>query len=220
MTAGGFQRARSEQAKRQREQAILLAARELAKERGVRNVTLSDIAAAVGMHKSAMLRYFETREKIFLRLTGRGWQDWSQAVQLRLRRLEAGAGAASIARAISTTLVARPLFCDLLAQTPVNLENNVAVESVREFKLLATAEASAVASELRRLLPIDTRQAFDIIAAATSLAGEWSHLANNASPQLQALYRDDPRLAHAIVDVGPRLTRVLTALFEGYCSRS
>jgi hypothetical protein len=34
-------------------------------------------------------------------------------------------------------------------------------------------------------------------------------------PEVRALYRADPRLAHAIVEVGPRLTRVLTALMTG-----
>ena len=57
-----FQRARSTEAKRQREEAILAAATRLGAERGIRQVTLTDIADAVGMHKSAMLRYFETRE--------------------------------------------------------------------------------------------------------------------------------------------------------------
>ena len=33
------------------------------------------------MHKSAMLRYFETREQIFLILTARGWRDWSTDIR-------------------------------------------------------------------------------------------------------------------------------------------
>jgi hypothetical protein len=34
-------------------------------------------------------------------------------------------------------------------------------------------------------------------------------------PEVQQLYRSDPRLAHATVEVGPRLTRVLTAMLAG-----
>src|ERR1700722_18306010 len=74
MEGQGFQRARSSAAKRLREVAILDAARRLGAERGIRQVTLTEIAEAVGMHKSALLRYFETREEIFLRLTGAGWR--------------------------------------------------------------------------------------------------------------------------------------------------
>ena len=57
MTTGGYQRARSAEAKQQREAAILDAAARLGSARGIRQVTLTDIADAVGMHKSAMPRH-------------------------------------------------------------------------------------------------------------------------------------------------------------------
>src|SRR5882724_12635197 len=108
-----FRRARSAEAKQQREEAILEAARRLGSEQGIRQVTLTDIAEAVGLHKSAMLRYFETREQIFLLLTAEGWREWSAAVREELRALPPDP--ALIARAFADTLVARPVFCDLLA---------------------------------------------------------------------------------------------------------
>jgi AcrR family transcriptional regulator len=47
-------------------------------------VSLADIAARVGIHKSALLRYFETREQIFLELTAAAWRDWAQALHAGL----------------------------------------------------------------------------------------------------------------------------------------
>src|ERR1700739_4438689 len=76
MTAETFQRARRPEQKLQRQDAILDAARDLALRDGVRNVSLADIAARVGIHKSALLRYFETREQIFLELAAGAWRDW------------------------------------------------------------------------------------------------------------------------------------------------
>src|SRR6201986_2026184 len=111
MTATGFQRARSTQAKQQREAAILAAATELGSARGIRQITLTDIAEAVGMHKSALLRYFETREEIFLRLTADGWREWSAALRAELDGLVAPAPAA-VAGVFASTLAARGLFCD------------------------------------------------------------------------------------------------------------
>ncbi len=35
------------------------------------------------------------------------------------------------------------------------------------------------------------------------------------SPEVAELYHSDPRMAHAIIDVGPQLTRILTALLIG-----
>ena len=217
MTTTGFQRARSAHAKQERESAILVAARELGAARGIRTVTLTDIADAVGMHKSAMLRYFETREQIFLRLTAIGWREWSADLRSRLGELPAGAPAVTVATAFADSLVARPMFCDLLAQAPLNLERNVSLESVRAFKLVTLDEVHAISAELTRLHDLTEQQAVDVIATATSMAGALWQMAT-PGPEVQALYRGDPRLAHATVEVGPRLTRVLTALLTGFAA--
>lgn len=214
MTTTGFQRARSAQAKQERESAILAAAQELGALRGIRAVTLTDIAEAVGMHKSAMLRYFETREQIFLRLTAVGWHEWSADLRSRLGELSTPAPAATVAQALADSLVARPMFCDLLAQAPLNLERNVSLESVRAFKLATLEEVHAISAELTRLRDLTEQQAVDVIATATSMAGALWQMAT-PGPEVQQLYRSDPRLAHATVEVGPRLTRVLTALLTG-----
>ena len=218
VTTPEYQRARSAQAKKQREQSILAAATRLGEAGGIRQVTLTEIAHAVGMHKSAMLRYFETREQIFLMLTAAGWRDWSAALRRDLSQLSPGVAAATVARALASSLVARPMFCDLLAQAPLNLERNVSVETVRAFKLVTLEEVGAIRAELGRLLDLDEQQAIDVVAAATSLAGALWQMAT-PGPEVRDLYRSDPRLAHAIVDVGPRLTRVLTALLTGLASQ-
>jgi AcrR family transcriptional regulator len=212
MTATGFQRARSAEAKEQREAAILEAARALGTERGIRQVTLTDIAAAVGMHKSALLRYFETREQIFLRLTAIGWREWSADLRVSLAGLDSPE---AIARAFAETLAARPMFCDLLAQAPLNLERNVSLESVRAFKLVTLEEVAAIGVALRTILPDLTEgDAIDIIAAATALSGAYWQMAT-PGPLIEQLYRSDPLLAHAVVDVAPRVVRTLTAMVEG-----
>jgi hypothetical protein len=106
------------------------------------------------------------------------------------------------------------MFCDLLAQAPLNLERNVSIDSVRSFKLITLEEVAAITAELERLLSLTEQQAVDVIATATSLAGALWQMAT-PGPEVQALYRSDPRLAHAVVEVAPRLTRVLTALLTG-----
>jgi AcrR family transcriptional regulator len=210
----GFQRARSTAAKQLRETAILDAARRLGGERGIRQVTLTEIAEAVGMHKSALLRYFETREEIFLRLTAEAWQEWSEALQAELGMLT-NPTPFVVAAVFARTLAARATFCDLLAQAPLNLERNVSVEAVRAFKLVTHTELDAIALIVRRLLPsFSERDAVDLIAAATSLSGAFWQMAT-PSPEIAALYRSDPRLSHAVVEVEARVERLLTALIRG-----
>jgi hypothetical protein len=122
-----------------------------------------------------------------------------------------------IAAALAGTLVARPVFCDLLAQAPLNLERNVSIESVRTFKLATLDEVGAISSDLARLLGLTEQQCVDVIATATSLAGALWQMAT-PGPEVAELYRGDPRLAHAIVEVGPRLTRILTAVISGFAA--
>ncbi|HEX3547226.1 MAG TPA: TetR/AcrR family transcriptional regulator, partial [Mycobacterium sp.] len=177
-------------------------------------VTLTDIADAVAMHKTAMLRYFETREEIFLRLAAEAWQEWSAALCRDLGTL-AAPQTAEVAAAIAGTLSSRGLFCDLLAQTPLHLERNVSLDAVREYKLITLAEVDRLVSAIRAVLPSLTEQnAVDVIATATSLAGTFWHIAT-PGPEVAALYRSDPRMAHAIVEIHPRLSRILTALLDG-----
>jgi AcrR family transcriptional regulator len=209
-----FLRARSPQAKQQRQTAILNAARSLGGENGVSRVTLTDIADAVAMHKSAMLRYFETREEIFLRLAAEAWQEWSAALRHDLGIL-VGPGTGDVAAVIAGTLASRGLFCDLLAQTPLHLERNVSLDVVREYKLATLGEVDRIVSAIRAVLSALTEQnAVDVVATATSLAGTFWHIAT-PGPEVAALYRSDPGLAHAILEIEPRLTRILTALLDG-----
>src|ERR1700722_3740795 len=206
METAEFQRARSPEAKRARETAILDAARVLGAERGIRQITLTEIAARVGMHKSALLRYFETREEIFLRLTAEGWREWSAALRTELAALSDPSPGA-IAAVFAGTLASRGAFCDLLAQAPLNLERNVSVDAVRAFKLVTLAEVAAIAEVLCALQPaLSEADAVDVIAATTSMSGAFWQMAT-PGPEVAALYRSDPRLSHAVTCVearGPR----------------
>ena len=166
------------------------------------------------MHKSALLRYFETREEIFLRLTAEAWQEWSGALRAELEMLT-NLTPAAVAAVLAGTLAARGSFCDLLAQAPLNLERNVSVAAVRAFKLVTHSELDAIAIVVRRLLPpLSEPDAVDLIAAATSLSGAFWQMAT-PGPEIAALYRSDLRLSHAVIDVEARVRRLLTALIHG-----
>jgi AcrR family transcriptional regulator len=126
---------------------LLEAARRLAREHGVRDVTLTSIAAAVGLHKSAVLRYFETREALFL----------------------------------------------LLGQAPMNLERDVSVEGVRDFKLA-------------------TMEQVEILSAG--IAGALWQISHSV-PTVAEFYATEPRLAHAAVDFEPTLRSDAEVIIEG-----
>ncbi len=120
---------------------------------------------------------------------------------------------------LAESLVTRPLFCDLLAHTPMTLERNVSLESVRSFKLIAIAEVAAVGEALRRVAALSPAQAGNVVATATAMAGALWQMAAPGT-ELRRLYESDPDLAHAVVDVAPRLTGILGALLRGYSADS
>ncbi|MFJ3902805.1 TetR family transcriptional regulator [Streptomyces sp. NPDC090025] len=228
MTDLGFERARTPEAKRARQEKILAAAARLATAGSVREVTASAIADEVGMHKSAMLRYFETREDIFLRLAGDAWTEWSTVVRAELDALTTRPGppirpdrdrpSHEVAAVLAHSLVSRPLFCDLLAHTPLNLERNVSMERVKEFKTVALAEVAAIGSALCTVTPLLLDEARAVVATATSMAAAMWQMAAPGT-HLRAFYESEPALAHAVVDVEPQLTDILGALITGYAAR-
>jgi AcrR family transcriptional regulator len=213
-TAPAFQRARRPEQKQQRRDGILDAARELALRDGVRNVSLTDIADRVGMHKSALLRYFETREQIFLALTAQAWADWADALHAALDTAAPGEPHL-IAGEMARSFAVRPLLCDLIPHTALNHERHVSVEAVRSYKLTSLAVIDDVAGLVQRLLPeLTAGEALEFVAAMATLAGALWQIAN-PPPALAELYAADPRLAAACVDLAPRLRRTAVVLLAG-----
>ena len=98
----------------------------------------------------------------------------------------------TVARAFADSLVDRPMFCDLLAQAPLNLERNVSIESVRAFKLVTLDEVSAISAELHRVLGLTEQQGVDVIATATSLAGALWQMATPGPEVARALPQRSP----------------------------
>jgi AcrR family transcriptional regulator len=167
----GFQRARRPEQKQQRSAAILGAARELALRDGVGSVSLAAIAAAVGMHKSALLKYFGTREEIFLRLSEDEWHDWAEQV---IGELAAG-GAERLPDVLGRSVAGRPLFCQLLTHSAATLEHNVSLDAVRRSKTAALRATDAVVDVVHRVLPeLDRGSCLELVAATGVVAaGLW-----------------------------------------------
>ncbi len=214
MTTETFQRARRPEQKLQRQDAILSAARDLALRDGVRNVSLADIAARVGIHKSALLRYFETREQIFLELTAEAWRDWAHDLHAGLDAAAPGS-AGLVADVFARSFSDRPVLCDLIAHTPLNLERNVSPETVRRYKRTSLGVVNEAAALVHRVLPeLALGECTEFVATLASLAGSLWQIANPV-PALAELFASDPELAQACVDLTPRLRRTADILLAG-----
>jgi AcrR family transcriptional regulator len=216
MPPATFQRARSAEHKAERREAILSAAAGLAARDGVRQVSLTDIAAGVGIHKSALLRYFETREQIFLELTAREWRGWAAGTAAALAAVPADDAAAdAVATTLASGFVTRPLLCDLIPHTALNLERHASLDAVRAYKTVSLGAVDDVAAALAGPLPgLGASQRRELVSTVALLAGSMYQIAT-PPPPLAELYADEPGLGHALLDLSGRLTRAARVAIAG-----
>src|SRR5881227_1438028 len=111
-----FQRARSEEQREARRQAILAAAAAMLTEMPVADVTLNELSRRSGLAKSNVLRYFESREAVLLELLDAAWQDWLGRLAAALDdSVDAAAPVPGryprVAEAVAASLVDDRLFC-------------------------------------------------------------------------------------------------------------
>src|SRR5215212_6142162 len=79
-----FRRARNEEQREVRRQAILSTAEAMLAEMPVAALSLNELSRRVGLAKSNVLRYFESREAVLLELLDTAWREWLDALVVAL----------------------------------------------------------------------------------------------------------------------------------------
>jgi AcrR family transcriptional regulator len=154
-----FQRARRPEQVRARRATILEAARSMLQQRPVADISLRELSGAVGLAKSNVLRYFDSREAIFLEVLDDAWTSWLDALEPELSRATDHASRAdfrreaTIGNTIATSLAHQPLLCELISTMAGVLERNISVDFARSFKYRAAAHTDRLARIVREELP-------------------------------------------------------------------
>ncbi len=220
-----FQRARSEEQREARRQAILGAAAAMLAEMPVAEVTLNELSRRAGLAKSNVLRYFDSREAVLLELLDSAWQDWLGQLDAELAgAVDAGAPVASradqLAAAMAASLAARPMLCDLISAQAAVLERNVSPQVAAQYKRASIAGISALGTLLLRSVPeLGEPDAFRLAGAAVmTTAALWPHTQPSAA--MLAAYAADPALAAMRLDFTATLREVLEVLTAGLLARS
>jgi len=213
MGSATYQRARSEEHKRERAAAFLGAARAVALRDGVHGTTLVAIAREAGLHHSAVRRYFPSRDAVLLRLAADGWERWADRITERLDRGTGSPG--DVAEVLVDTLVSDELFCDLLGNVPLHLERGVDEQELLSFKREAMAALARIVAVVSSAVPeLGTEGARSLMTAANSLAANLWQVCH-PPPALAAIYEREPELGHVATDFTPVLRRLLTATARG-----
>ncbi|HWN35420.1 MAG TPA: TetR family transcriptional regulator [Pseudonocardia sp.] len=161
--------------------AILDAAVAMLRERPISDISLRELSERIGLAKSNVLRYFDSREAIFLEVLDQVWGDWLDALEAEFGTLGAPAGGyrreVEVAATVAAALIRDPLLCELLAAMAGVLERNISVECARAFKQRARANAERAEVLVRRRLPAlsEAGATHFVASVGVLLAGLWPH---------------------------------------------
>jgi AcrR family transcriptional regulator len=220
-----FQRARSDEQRALRAQTILDTAAAMLREMPVADISLNELSRRVGLAKSNVLRYFDSREAVLLELLDGLIREWIAHLTATLpSAIRPGAAferrAEQLAGTIATSLAERPVLCDLVSAQAAVLEHNVSVEAVTKHKLATLEEAETFARLVREALPeLDEDDAFRYMTAAWVMASAlWAFACPPAA--VQEAVAANERLARMHLDLSETLADHLTTLAIGLRARA
>ncbi|MFF0264704.1 TetR family transcriptional regulator [Kribbella sp. NPDC004536] len=218
-----FQRARSAEQRAERRRAILATAATMLTEMPVADVSLNELSRRVGLAKSNVLKYFDSREAVLLELSGSELTAWVQDLAAALAGVSPALSSAErgerLIAAVVDTLGKRPVLCDLISSQAAVLERNITAETALDFKRSAAVAYQQMIDVVAGVLPELGREgAGRFIAIASLLAGAiWTH--SHPVPAVLAAYEADPALDALRMNFAPSLTDGLETLLYGAMPR-
>lgn len=220
-----FQRARSEEQRAVRTRAILDTAAAMLSEMPVAQVSLNELSRRVGLAKSNVLRYFESREAVLLELLDAAGREWlAQLGGLLAAAVDPSAAASErsdqVAATLAASLAGRPVLCDLISAQAAVLEHNVSPQVAARYKRAAIANVGMLARLVLGYLPeLGERDAERFAGAAVMVTGAvWTY--SQPAAAMLAAYESDPELAAMRLDFTTTLRQVLEVLLAGLLARS
>ncbi|MFX4088709.1 TetR/AcrR family transcriptional regulator [Sphingobium yanoikuyae] len=195
-----FQRARSGEQRDQRRRVILATASAMLAEMSVAEISLNELSRRVGLAKSNVLRYFESREAVLLQLLNDEIDAWIAALDLSGISSDADIAARAnlLAQALANSLAARATLCDLISSQAAVLERNVSADVVLQHKRAVNVSVGVLGELLTSSLPEmpQTDIYHLIVTLFLTAAGAWPH--GQPTEALLAAYAADPGIgAHS-----------------------
>jgi AcrR family transcriptional regulator len=219
-----FQRARSEEQRKIRRTVILDTTTAMLREMPVADISLNELSRRVGLAKSNVLRYFESREAVLLELLDDYFGRWLQELDGRLEAgVEVHADMATRARqladVLSRSLANQGVLCDLFGAQGGVLEHNVSTEVVKRHKRSSLDRLATMTDLVLRHVPElgDGARQFCFMALVSAGA-----LSTYVPPpaSVMAAYADAPELSILDLDLANALRGALESALLGALPRS
>jgi AcrR family transcriptional regulator len=218
-----FQRARSDAQREQRRAAVLDAATEMLSRMPVADVTLNELSRRVGLAKSNVLRYFESREAVLLELLDRALREWAGSLPPLVAEVPRRGGPAlradRLAAVLAASLASRPVLCDLLAAQAAVLERNVSTSVAARYKRATLELLDELAAVVTDVVPELAPAAAQRFCAAMLLVTGASWTYSHPSAALVAAYEAEPELAVLRLEHEEVLRELFAVLLRGLLAR-
>lgn len=221
---GTFQRARSEEQRQIRRQAILDTTAAMLEAMPVSEVSLNELSRRVGLAKSNVLRYFESREAILLELLDRATRQWLTELAEQLPAKIDPHGTVrqrgdQFAATLAQSLTPHRVLCDLLSAQAGVLEHNVSVDVAARYKRAMIDNFTALTELVHRQLPELGDDGWKVCGMAAVFVGAlWAHAKPSAS--VLAAYDADPALSVMHLDFPIALEETLATLIAGTIAKT
>ncbi|MBF4629622.1 TetR/AcrR family transcriptional regulator [Clavibacter michiganensis subsp. phaseoli] len=218
-----FQRARSDEQRQIRRRVILDTAASMLQEMSVAEVTLNELSRRVGLAKSNVLRYFESREAVLLDLMDEYFASWLVVLETELGDELDGSSrpavrAARMAEVLSRSLAQQVVLCDLFGAQGGVLEHNVSVEVVKAHKRSSLAKLATMTDLVRRHLP-ELGEGAQMFCFMTVVSAGALSTYVPPPPSLVAAYADEPELGVLNLELVDALRAVFTSALVGALPR-
>src|SRR5437879_11791242 len=123
----------------------------------VAQLSLNELSRRVGLAKSNVLRYFESREAVLLELLDSAWQEWLAGLDEDLAAVDPNAPPPDrgdqLAAVLASSLASRPVLCDLISAQAAVLEHNLSPKVAAEYERAAIANVPSLARLVVERLP-------------------------------------------------------------------
>jgi AcrR family transcriptional regulator len=216
-----FKRARTDEQRAERRRTILDTAAAMLTEMPVAKLSLNELSRRVGLAKSNVLRYFESREAVLLELLDAQLQDWVTEMERSFEPIEGTPRERGdrFAAVLAESMAKRPVMCDLISAQTAVLEHNVSTEVAIQHKHATTRTIEALARLVLRHLPeLGTQDAVRLVAVATLVAtAAWPYC--QPPEALQAAYAADPALAALQMEFTDLVRQALEVTISGLLAR-
>ena len=185
------------------------------------SISLNELSRRIGLAKSNVLRYFDSREAILLELLDAELQEW--VAVLRQRNQHLGHGTADngdqLAELIAATLAERPVLCDLVSAQAAVLERNISAKTALRHKHATTESATALTKIFSDAVPELTESNAQQLVVVVLLTASTAWPLSQPTEALQAAYDADPAIAATHLTFSEILAEIITVHICGLIAR-